>query len=130
MATLSFIERIEKDLRLQDLRVDNNNLRVERGVEDVRQRVTERLCFLFGEWFLHRSAGMRYVDGIFNRPDITDRLAANLIANEVAQVDGVFRATVLEYEVDASRKLHVRIRVTTTESDIFEVDTAEVGVTT
>ena len=88
------------------------------GLEAVGQRVTQRLRFTLGEWFLEPNEGVPYFEGVF-----ADRagagLATQLIISEVRRVEEVTSVELIRTELEpVSRKLRVELRVRTTDGDV------------
>ena len=74
---------------VQDLHLDRLGcLAVADGLEDVRQRVIEKLRFWFGTWFLDPTDGVDYRAEVFVRP-ISAGLASALVTDTIRDVEGV-----------------------------------------
>lgn len=72
------------DLDTHDLSLVNYDLGLVDGLDHVRQNLKIRLLFIFAEWFLDSTQGIRYYDLIaVKNPDM-------------AIVDSIFKATILE----------------------------------
>lgn len=73
----------------QDLHLDQfGNLAVVSGLEDVRQRVVERLQFFLGTWFLEVDAGVPYRSEVFVR-GVSAGLASALVSDHIRATPGV-----------------------------------------
>ena len=73
----------------QDIRLDEfGNLAVVDGLEDVRQRVLERLRYWLGQWFLSVQDGVPYRPEIFQR-STTVGLAAAIVTDQIRTVEEV-----------------------------------------
>ena len=106
MRTISAVDDLAADFVVVD------------GLEAVRQRVTQRLRFTLGEWFLEPGEGMPYFEGVFvDNAGVT--LATQLIVSEVRRVEGVTSVEVIRSALDpAARKLSVELRVGTADGDV------------
>ena len=104
-----------------DLEIVDGNLVFEEGIESVRQRVCQRLAFILGEWFLNLRAGMPYLSEVFTALRSNTDIAANIIAANIADVQGVSGVVVVHHSLNASREFDIRIRVNT-ELGEFDVD--------
>jgi hypothetical protein len=72
------------DVYTHDLTLVNYDLAIVDGIDHVRQHLKIRLLFMFGEWFLDSTQGIRYYDLIaVKNPDM-------------ALVDSIIKATILE----------------------------------
>ena len=81
--SLSSFAPSNSDDATHDLQVDETgNLVVVTGLEEVRQRVIERLLFYFAEWPLNTTEGVPYRNDIFRRP-INAGLAASIITGQI-----------------------------------------------
>ena len=98
----------------QDLHLDSRgNLAVASDLEDVRQRVVERLRFHSGQWYLDTQGGVPYRQEIFTRP-VSAGLAAALITDQISQVAGVEAVRDVVATINASeRRLTYRATVNT-----------------
>lgn len=77
------------DAAPQDLRLTpRGDLELADGLEDIRQRVIERLRFWRGEWYLDLTDGVPYLQDVFTRP-ITADLSARIITEQIRSVRGV-----------------------------------------
>ena len=83
----------------------------------MRQRVCQRLAFLLGEWFLNRRIGMPYVTEIFTSLRGNTEIVANIIAANVAEVQGVEGVTILRHNLNVMREFSIRLRVATEEGE-------------
>ena len=103
-----------------DLSVDSRGgLRIEEGIEAVRQRVLQRLRFTRGEWFLSERDGVPYADAIFNQ-GLDAGLAAQVIAGELLRLDVVKSVEVVAASLSPiTRRLRVAFRVETNLGEVF-----------
>ena len=96
-----------------DLSVDRRgNLVIEQGLEAVRQRVSQRLHFVRGEWFLSDTEGVPYYQEMFAQP-YSEGLAARVISSEVLRVAGVANVEVVSASLAPGRLLHLALRIET-----------------
>ena len=96
------------------------NLVVASGLEDVRQRVIERLLLWIEEWFLDVSRGVPYPAQIFRRP-ISAGLAAAVVTGEIRAVAGVTSVVDVVSSIDPdTRTFRYSARVVSEEGP-FEV---------
>ena len=88
MTTLSVLPPNESP-EIEDISLDaSGNLEVATEVEDVRQRVVERLRYWFGEWFLAQRDGIPYKTAVFPYR-LPTTLIETMIVSEAAKVEGV-----------------------------------------
>ena len=78
-------------------------LAVADGLEALRQRVVQRLRLHRGEWFLDQEAGVSWLGDILRRP-IPAGLAAQVIAAEIREVEGVVSVTNVVAELDRTQR--------------------------
>ena len=98
----------------QDLHLDaRGDLAVVEGIEDVRQRVHQRLRFFLGEWFLDVADGIPYREEVFTRP-ISAGLAAALVTDQISAVPGVTAVKSVDASLDALRRRFTYTAVVTT----------------
>ena len=72
-----------------DLQLDAaGNLLIVSALEDLRQRIVERLLFWVGEWYLDVIDGVDYRAEVFLRP-ISAGLASAEVSAQIRAVDGV-----------------------------------------
>ena len=84
----------------QDMHLDGRgNLALVRDLEDIRQRVAERLRFWLGEWYLESESGVPYRSAVFTRP-VTAGLAASAVTEKIRSVEGVLRVSNVEAVID------------------------------
>ena len=100
MSTISAFIENDPDASPQDIQISSQRqVVVARGVEDVRQRVIEKLRHWRGEWFLDRNSGMPYLDAILQRP-LTPELASAAIRFEIRKVNGVTGVRDISFSLD------------------------------
>lgn len=72
------------DKYTHDLVLENYNLVLVEGIDYIRQKLKARLLFIFNEWFLDGTQGVRYFEQVLKKnPNIT-------------LIDSLIRATILE----------------------------------
>lgn len=71
-----------------DLDLINDDLGFTSGDDSIRQAISMRLQFLYGEWFLSTAEGVPYTQILFE-PGITDDDFREAMFAEVSKVDGV-----------------------------------------
>jgi hypothetical protein len=106
------------DLKLEttyhDLDIANYDLVLVDGVDQVRQKLENRLQFFYGEWFLDNTKGVKLYETVFvKNPNLS--LIASLFKSTILDTRDV--NTILEYNqtYDASlRKLAIDFKVNTT----------------
>jgi hypothetical protein len=112
-----------KDIRLtettdpatdHDLYFENFDWVFVEEVDRVRQNLRIRLLFLYSEWFLDTSFGVKYFDLVFvKNPDLTQ--VDNVIMATIADTPDVLE--ILEYRSEfdkGNRGLDIRFKVNTT----------------
>ena len=106
----------------QDIRLDGRgNLAVVTEIEDVRQRVVERLRWFLGEWFLQVRDGVPYRTRVFTGATSVG-LASAVITEQILSERGV--TAVLDVFTDinfTSRRMTYSAKVVTNFGD-FDVD--------
>ena len=103
MSTLSvfpFNETNPQDLRSSQ----NHNIELVDGLEDVRQRVIQKLRFIFGEWFLNNQLGIPYFQDFFVRP-FSVGLASALLTEQVQSVEGVISVNDIFADLDNETRI-------------------------
>lgn len=98
----------------QDIRLTNTgDLDIVEGLEDVRQRVIERLRFWFGQWYAGVNDGVPYRPEIFQR-STTVGLAAVVVSDQIRSVAEVTGVSNVFAEIDPQvRRMTYRARVST-----------------
>lgn len=111
---MSTISAFAPGVDAQDLHLDERgDLAVVTGLEDVRQRVIERLRFWRGDWYLDRTDGVPYIQEVFTRP-MSAGLAASIVSGVIRSVAGVTGVRDVEATVDpVTRTLAYSARVDT-----------------
>ena len=102
----------------QDIRLDERgNLAMAVGLEDVRQRVLERLRYWLAQWFLTVEDGVPYRPEIFQQTT-TVGLAAAVVSNQIRSVEGVTGVGRVIAEIDpVTRRMTYSALVSTTQGD-------------
>ena len=105
-----------------DIHLDERgNLVIARGIEDIRQRVVERLRFYHGEWIFATSQGVPYRREIFRR-NVSVGLAAAVVSDAIRSVDGVVSVSDVRSDLDdRSRVMSYSARVATSEG-VFSLE--------
>lgn len=105
--------------------LDGQDLRMTIPEEDVVQRLSIRLQFLFEEWFLDNTVGLPYTQQFFqggtDLSTIYDR-----IRKEIKETDGVIKIESLSLTPDINNK---GLRIDFSVRDQFSVKTSTVEVT-
>ena len=103
----------------QDIRIDQRgNLEVVDGLEDVRQRVLERLRYWLGQWFLTVQDGVPYRPEIFQR-STTAGLAAAIVTDQIRSVEEVTGVSNVVATLDpVTRSMTYSARVSTTQGSM------------
>lgn len=73
------------------------------GVDSVRQRVRQRLLFLFGEWFLATQSGVPHLQEILGNPDDLD-VVRRVITDHILAVEDVTGVQDVTVALDSERK--------------------------
>lgn len=105
------------DLKLEttyhDLDIVNYDLQLVSGIDQVRQKIENRLQFFFGEWFLDNTQGTKLYEIVFvKNPNLS--LIASTFKTTILDTTGV--VSIIEYNqvYDPSlRKLTVDFKVNT-----------------
>ena len=108
----------------QDIRLDaRGNLEIVDGLEDVRQRVLERLRYWLAQWFLRVEDGVPYRPEIFQRSTSVG-LASAVVSDQIRSVEEVIGVSNVVAEIDpVTRRMTYAARVSTTQG------TMEIGET-
>ncbi len=97
-----------------DLAIEDFDFQFVDGVERVRQHLRVRLLFLYREWFLDTSYGVKYIDLVFvKNPDKV--VVDNVILATITETPDVF--DILEYDSTfdpGARSFEVTFKVNTT----------------
>ena len=98
----------------QDLRLDGRgNLAVVSEIEDVRQRVVQRLRWSLGEWFLRTGDGVPYRQRVFTTGTSVG-LASAVITEHILGERGVTAVLDVSAEIDfETRRMSYSARVIT-----------------
>ncbi len=122
--TISAFPSDSQDLADQDIYVsDSGDIALVSGLEDVRQRVIERLRFWVGQWFLGINAGVGYRTQIFQNP-VSVGLAAAVVSDAIRSIDEVTGVTEVHAEIEPiTRRMSYYARVQTRDGDIVLSET-------
>ncbi|MCP3944604.1 MAG: hypothetical protein GY710_24435 [Desulfobacteraceae bacterium] len=80
-----------------DLVIQNNNLVLVDGLEETRQRLTQRLQTFFSEWFLDRRRGIPHIQEI-RKKGVQQSTVSAIFKKEILDVEGV--TELLKFEMD------------------------------
>lgn len=95
----------------------NTDLRFTETDDEVKQRITIALQFLYGEWFLSTSVGIPYTQTIFELNADELNVASAIIRKALKNIEGVETIDELDLSLDRdARKLTVSIVVNQTVS--------------
>ena len=100
------------DLLLEnnDLKFTNGELTLITGIEEIKQRISERLQLFKGEWFLDTSVGVPYFESILKKNPVREEVEA-FIVQTIAGTPGVEEITQFEVTFGADRKTTINFRV-------------------
>jgi hypothetical protein len=87
-----------------DLAVENNNLVIIEGADEVGQRLKTNLKLFQGEWFLNQTIGVPYFQEIFRKGISPDRIAA-FFKREILITPGVIQLLEYDQQIDAATRL-------------------------
>jgi len=107
-----------------DFTLDGQDLRMTVIEEDVVQRLSIRLQFLFEEWFLDNTIGLPYTQEFFQAGTGLDEIY-DRIRKEIIETDGVIQLDSLALTPDAGNK---GLRIDFVVRDQFSVKSASVEV--
>lgn len=108
-----------------DFTLKGQDLRMTTEEEDVVQRLSIRLQFLFEEWFLDNTVGLPYTQSFFQvGTDLGDIYSR--IRTEIKETDGVIELVSLNFTPDAGGK---SLRVDFVVRDKFSTQSSSVEVT-
>lgn len=102
------------DINFHDLDIVNYDLQLVDGIDQVRQKIENRLQFFYGEWFLDNTQGVKLYETVFvKNPNLG--LISSVMKSAILDTRDV--NSILEYtqEYDPSaRSLTVNFKVNTT----------------
>lgn len=94
-----------------DIQIDNNNLTLIGGREEIAQVLRQRLRVFLGEWFLDTREGIDYYGEILKKAPDPGQVDA-LFKNEILTSPGVIE--LIEFELDiVGRQLQLRFTART-----------------
>jgi hypothetical protein len=122
-----FIENDPTSLNFGDVVYDNTKVTVTGGSsEAVAQRLTIKLNTFLGEWFLNTTAGVPYYQQIFGK--VRSKAAIDIIfRQQISSEPGVLEITDFFSDISAGRTYSLTFRVRTTQNQITETITINVG---
>jgi hypothetical protein len=82
-----------------DLDIQNGQLVLIEGQEEIKQHLEQRLRAFLGEWFLDQSIGLPYFDDILKKNVISSEVESIFI-NEILSTPGVVRLLSFELTLD------------------------------
>jgi hypothetical protein len=106
-----------KDLRLDlnenDLLVENFDLSLVEGIDQIRQKLQIRLQFFYGEWYLDTTQGVKYFDEIFIKNPTLARVQS-ILKSVITDTPGVNELLSMACDLDNTmRQLSVSFTVNT-----------------
>jgi enolase len=122
-----FIENDPTALNFGDVVYDNTKVTVTGGTaEAVAQRLTIKLNTFLGEWFLNTTTGVPYYQQIFGK--VRSKAAIDIIfRQQISSEPGVLEITDFFSDISAGRTYSLTFRVRTTQNQITETITINVG---
>lgn len=119
MRTISAFAPDDHSADNQDIRVTSTgDLEIVDGLENVRQRVIERLRFWVGQWFLRVEDGVPYRPEIFHRPTSVG-LAAAVVTSQIRDVEEVTGVANVVAQIDPlSRRMTYSATIMTVYGDM------------
>lgn len=94
-----------KDLKLNpsthDLMIEKNDFAFVNGEDSIRQRIKIRLKFIFGEWFLDLTKGIKYIEIMSEKPANMETLD-NAVKTAISETNGV--TSLISYESSLDKK--------------------------
>jgi hypothetical protein len=101
-----------------DILITNNSPAIITGLQEIAQRVTQRLRTFYGEWFLDQTVGVKYFQEILKKnPNETLRDA--LLRDEISNTPGVTSIESFQFTVDsATRQGTLAFRAKTIEGNL------------
>jgi hypothetical protein len=106
-----------KDIKLNknephDILVQDYDLSLVDSSSQIRQKITVKLRFILGEWFLNTIVGIPYYEQIWiKNPDLNK--VSTVMKNEILNVNGVQSLTLFNMEYNTNRTIRVKFRVNT-----------------
>jgi len=100
------------DLNTNDLLVQNYDLSLADGIDQIRQKLKIRLQFFYGEWYLDTTQGIKYFDEIFIKNPtlsrvqsilksvITDTVGVNELLSMTVNLDNTKRQLTVNFEIN------------------------------
>lgn len=71
-----------------DILIVNNTPAIVEGLQEISQRITQRLRTFYGEWFLDNTRGVKYLEEIL-RKNPNETLRDSLLKDEIKGTPGV-----------------------------------------
>lgn len=101
-----------------DIAINDNDLSLVDGGDEVKQRLTQRLRTFLGEWFLDTSLGVPYYEEVLVKSP-NGRLAEAAIKAEIRATPGVLDLLAFTFDVDkATRKGTIEFKVRSATGDV------------
>ena len=122
-----FIENDPTSLNFGDVVYDNTTVTVTgSSAESVAQRLTVKLNTFLGEWFLNTTTGVPYYQQIFGK--VRSKAAIDIIfQQQISSEPGVLEITDFFSDISSGRTYSLSFRVRTTQNQITETITINVG---
>lgn len=120
MSSLSAYPRAEG--RAADIHLDEaGNLAVVRGLEDLRQRIIERMRFFLGEWYQEQRKGVPWFGEVLLRPGDLG-IAANVMSQGIATLQGLAEVIAVDLALEQStRTLSANVHVRAEQGGLLDV---------
>jgi len=84
-----------------DLAIENNQLVLFEGIDEITQLVCQRLKTFYGEWFLDTSIGIPYFQVILEKNPNPSTIEA-IFVKEIIETDGIIELTSIVLDIDDS----------------------------
>lgn len=92
------------DKNTNDLVIENYNLKLVKGGDEIVQRVRVKLRFFQGEWFLDTSHGVPYFQSLLGKKNIDFGDALTILDEAVLEVEGIKEIISSSLDYDANQR--------------------------
>ena len=101
-----------------DIAIENNDITIISGTQEVRQRLLQNLKSFRGDWFLNLTSGVPYFENIF-RKDYDIEVIGTVIKDAIINTVGVMELLDFDLSIDDSaRTLNLSFNVRTIDETI------------
>lgn len=103
---------LKMDMDTNDLAIDNFDLSLVDGLNQIRQKLKIRLQFFYGEWYLDTTKGVKYYEEILIKNPLLEKVSS-ILKTTILETPGVNDLLSFDMSYSVNRQLSVSFSVDT-----------------